>query len=339
MTITQAPRLFHHMQTYVLFAIALLAASVAAAAAEPPTSRLPAADHPLAGRIWERSTGRWITPDAVLERARAAGIVLLGETHDNPDHHALQAWVVRGLAEAGRRPVVALEMVDADRQASLDAGLGDLDGLGKALEWEKRGWPDWALYRPIIEAALAVRGEVKAANLPQDLTRRIGRGEAGAETEARFGLDQPLPPAEQKALEADIRDGHCNMLPDRSVSPMVKVQRARDAAMAEVLAEQAIRPETGPAVLIAGAGHVRDDRGVPARLRQLVPGLTMLSVGFMEVEADKTAPRAYGQGYGTATPPFDLVWFTARAAREDQCAALERHMKKKADGTKEGDGR
>ena len=213
--------------------------------------------------------------------------------------------------------------------ALLDQGIGDPATLGAALDWEKRGWPDWALYRPIVEAALAARGEIKAANLPQDLTRRIAKGEQGAEVDGRFGLDQPLSPADDKALSAEIREGHCNLLPEKAVAPMVRVQRARDAAMAEVLADQASRPEAGPAILIAGAIHARTDRGVPAHLRAMVPGIPMLTIGFVEVEATKTTPAAYGASYGAKTPPFDLIWFTAGAAREDQCAMMEKHMKKK----------
>lgn len=310
--------------------IALLWA--APAQAEPPPPPTLAGDHPLVGKVWAPASGRWLDPQGVMDAALGAGIVLLGETHDNADHHALQAWVVRELAAAGRRPLVALEMVDTDRQAVLDQGAGDPAGLGAALDWEKRGWPDWALYRPIVEAALAARGEIKAANLPQDLTRRIARGEQGPEVDGRFGLDRPLPPAEEKALATDIREGHCNLLPDKAVAPMVRVQRARDAAMAEVLADQASRPEAGPAVLIAGAGHVRADRGVPVRLGAMVPGIAMLTIGFMEVESGKTRPVAYGETFGTKTPPFDLVWFTGRASREDQCAMMEQHMKKKEAG-------
>ncbi|EME70063.1 hypothetical protein H261_10289 [Paramagnetospirillum caucaseum] len=320
-------------RTLVRFAVLALAWAAPAWAEPPPPPTLPGG-HPLAGRIWAPASSRWLSPEDVAEAARGAGIVLLGETHDNADHHALQAWVVRELAAAGRRPVVALEMVDTDRQAAIDQGVGDSAGLGAALDWEKRGWPDWALYRPIVEAALAARGEIKAANLPQDLTRRIARGEQGAETDGRFGLDQPLPAAEEKTLAADIREGHCNMLPEKAVAPMVRVQRARDAAMAEVMADQASRPETGPAVLIAGAVHARADRGVPARLHAMVPGIPMLAIAFLEVEAGKTRPAAYGEAFGTGTPPFDIVWFTGRARRDDQCALLEKHMKKKEEAGK-----
>lgn len=328
MTITQPPRLEQMSRTLVRFAFLALAWASPAWAGPPPAPVL-ATDHPLAGKVWSGATGKWLSPQGALDAILGAGIVVLGETHDNPDHHALQAWVVRELAAAGRRPLVALEMVDTDHQALIDGNIGDPAGLGAALDWEKRGWPDWALYRPIIEAALAARGEIKAANLPQDLTRRIAKGEQGADVDGRFGLDLPLSPADDKALSAEIREGHCNLLPEKAVPPMVRVQRARDAAMAEVMADQASRPEAGPAVLIAGAVHARTDRGVPARLHSMVPGIPMLTIGFIEVETARTKPAAYAEAFGSKALPFDLVWFTGRATRDDQCALMEKHMKKK----------
>jgi uncharacterized iron-regulated protein len=282
----------------------------------------------LAGRIWDTKAKRMITAEDLVSRALAAGVVILGETHDNPDHHALQAWMVRRLVAAGRRPVTALEMVDSDRQATLDANRSDLAGLGLALDWEKRGWPHWAWYRPIAEATLAGNGVLVAANLPQEAGRQIAKGSATADTIARYGLDETLSPKDEKAMAADIRDGHCGMLPETAIPAMVQVQRARDAAMAEAVADWATRPQVGPAVLIAGSGHARRDRGVPARLQALVPGVTPLVIAFVEAGDDERDPaQASKRGDGAAS--FDAVWFTAPAPREDPCAQFQKQMGKK----------
>ena len=40
-------------------------------------------------------------PPAALERMRAADIVILGEVHDNPAHHAVQAQALADLALTG----------------------------------------------------------------------------------------------------------------------------------------------------------------------------------------------------------------------------------------------
>lgn len=310
-----------------LATLAVLLFATAAQAAEPPPSPILLSDHPLAGRIWHPASSRMLSPDELAAHAIEANALLLGETHDNPDHHAVQAWMVRRVAAAGRRPAAAFEMIDSDQQAILDASRKTgIDGLGEALAWEKRGWPAWTLYRPIAEAVTGAGGRLAATNLPAPLTRQIARGQDTPETTARFGLDQPPPPATAAALAEDIRAGHCHMLPEAAVPGMVRVQRARDAAMAEAVASLARDPVLGPAVLIAGSGHVRTDHGVPARLRQVAPELRSFSLALVEVEPGQTEPASYGP------LPFDAVWFTGRTQREDPCDQMRQHMKKKDGG-------
>jgi len=125
----------------------------------------------LVGRIYDTGTRRFVTPEDAIERASRADLVLLGEKHDNPDHHRLQAWLVDALARAGRRPAVVFEMVARDRAGALASALEahpeDPDALGAALDWAQSGWPDFALYRPIFAVALASR----LAIVPGDLSR------------------------------------------------------------------------------------------------------------------------------------------------------------------------
>jgi hypothetical protein len=120
------------------------------------------------------------------------------------------------------------------------------------------------------------------------------------------------------------------MLPDAAVPGMVRVQRSRDAVMAAALADG--MREYGKAVLIAGAGHTRADHGVPVALAARAPGTKVLALAFIEVKTEQSDPAAYGELFDSPRLPFDAVWFTPRAEREDQCEALKRHMEKKKAG-------
>lgn len=287
-----------------------------ACAGTPPSFTAPLErSHPLVGKLWLPAENRFTSVDEVVARARAAQAVLLGETHDNPDHHALQAWMVRRITADGARPLVAFEMITPDQAPALRRHLaehpGDADGLGAALAWEKSNWPDWALYRPIAAAALDADSPLAAANL----------GTAGiAEAKADKLALPPLPADQVTVMEQEIRDGHCGMLPESAVAPMVRIQRGRDAAMAAVLAE-GVRAN-GQAVLIAGTGHTRRDHAVPAVLAIQAPQTRVFTLGFLEVRSGRDTPTAY-------ETPFDAVWFTPAAEREDMCAAFKRHMEKK----------
>lgn len=318
------------MRLRSLVAACLLSALSGFALADPiPAPTLPSQrDHPLVGRIWLPGQKTFASPDQVLEQARASDIVMLGETHDNADHHALQAWMVGRLAATWPQPVVAFEMIDSAQAPVLADYLaarpGDADGLGAALNWDKSGWPDWhGNYRPIAQAALAGGARLAAANLSRDETKTIAKGDVPAAWTGKLGLEKPQPPAQRQAMEADIQAGHCHMLPDRALPAMVRVQRARDAVMAYAVAQ-------GPkSILIAGAGHVRKDLAAPAHLAETAPGRKLLTIAFVEVQAGKDAPAQYAESYDSDVLPFDAVWFTARAERADQCESFRQHMERK----------
>lgn len=291
---------------YAAAACALLAGCAGAPQAAAPD---------LVGRIWDVRAGRFSGEDALVQRMRAARYVLLGEAHDNPAHHALRARLIGALAPGTD---VYFEQFDRPRDAALreaqHAGA-NADALERAGRMDP-GWR-WPLYRPLVEAALAAKHPVRAANLPNADARRIaaagalGSGDAAlADALAHSGWSDAL----EGALRAEILESHCHALPARAAPAMALAQRARDAAMALALAAA-----PGDAALLAGNGHVRRDLGVP---RYLPQGSAVLSVAFLEVLEDESDPRAYARGEAD-TPAYDFVWFTNRQPRADPCEAFK----------------
>jgi uncharacterized iron-regulated protein len=287
-------------------------------------------DHPLVGKIWETKTGAWVDSSALLTRAARAEFVLLGEQHDNPDHHRLQASILASMVRAGDKPAVLLEMLDTDQDALVEKyratpGATAL-GLGAALDWEKGGWPAWPLYLPIAEVAFDAGLLLASANLPHATVRAIVHdGLAGVPPErvSHLGLDRPLAAPLEASLEEEMRSSHCGQLPEAMVAPMALAQRARDGQMvARLLA--ASRP-SAPVVLIAGSGHVRTDRGVAKRLSEAKPDAPVLSVAFVEVDAALTTAEGYAPRFHADRLPFDFAWFTPRAKDDDPCAGFHVH--------------
>ena len=91
-------------------------------------------------------------------------------------------------------------------------------------------------------------------------------------------------------------------------------------ANALIAATNAARKED--AVLIAGTGHTRRDRGAGRDLLARDPKRSLVSVAFAEVQAGKTDPSAYASRWNASSLPFDFMWFTPRATDEDPCAAF-----------------
>ena len=252
----------------------------------------------LIGRIWDAHAGAFVSPEEVYERAARATHVILGETHDNPEHHRLQRLALERLP--GPR-ALAMEQLDSEHQAAIDAaqmGRADAEAIADAGRFDRKGW-NWPLYRPLVEFAVDQRWPIIAANLSRTEARRILRDPSTS----------GLPPAPElaKELAHDIADSHCGQPPPAGIlAGMVEAQRARDARIAASL--------KGRTVLITGNGHARRDRGVPLYLR----GADIVSIAFMEVDGEKKSPRDYLAGLFTPAS-FDYLWFTPRAEREDPC--------------------
>lgn len=308
-------------------------------------------EHPLAGRIFDVEDGRFIDRVELMGKLADAEFVLLGERHDHPDHHRLQAEIVGALIEGGRRPAVAFEVFDVDDGPAIEQHLrehpGDADGIADAVRWSDGNWPPWKLYRPIAAKAVAAGLPVLATNLPRDEVQELGHAASDAglensrpaseatlaalrETEAgrqllRLGLDRPIDPAAEAAMVDSIRATHCGHAPEAMLPGMILAQRARDAQMAETLA----RPDAPDGmVLIAGSGHVRLDRAAPAYLRHRLPEARIASLSFVEVIDGRDAPAEYAQALGEPTLPFDFVWFTPRMENEDACETFRKALEK-----------
>ena len=131
-------------------------------------------------------------------------------------------------------------------------------------------------------------------------------------------LEEPFPAALEASLREELAASHCGQLPEKYLAPMALAQHARDAQMAKVLGGAGGGANDG-AVLIAGGGHARLDRGVPYYLALDAPGVTVASLVFREVRHGDADPKAYVTEEG----PFDYVWFTPRGSDEDPCAGFK----------------
>lgn len=293
--------------------------AVEASVTESAASELLFQDHPLVGSLWQTDGSRRVGEDALIAAALESDWILLGESHDNPDHHRLQARVVAEIGARGRRPALVWEMAGPAQAEALAAARPDtVAGLGAALNWEERGWYAWSLYQPIAEAALTHGMKMHPGNPSPETTQAVARGEALPQAQQRrLDWERDYDDEQRVELMALLGASHCNALPEPALEAMADVQRLRDSWMAASLREA----DAGSgAILIAGAQHVREDRGVPWRL-----GEATLSLALVEVEEEKLSAEDYA-----AFDPrlFDFVWFTAKVEQEDHCARFF----KKSDG-------
>lgn len=287
-------------------------------------------DHPLVGTIWDTASERTISRETLLDRLAAKSFVLLGDKHDNPDHHRLQALILRGLVARGRRPSVAFEPMTVDRAGALAEVLASPsptpEAVIDAVARRDQNWP-WRLYVPVLAVALRAGLPIVAADLAPASVRILERkGIAGlnAPLRQRLGLfERVLPPAGRARLAEEIRRSHCGFAMDEMVEHMIVAQEARDAHLARALLDGA----ADGAVLIAGDGHVRRDLDVPLYLARSVSDVSVVSVGLLEVSPSEKTFREALAGAGDGGIPFDYVWFTPRVDLVDPCRRFREHLK------------
>ncbi len=181
-----------------------------------------------------------------------APVLIFGEQHDQPDHQRQVAQAVKQLAAQGRLAAVVIEMAEQGRST---AGLprdADAASVRGALAWS--GW-EWPVYEGVVMSAVRAGVPVLGGNLPRARLRDT-MGDASREALVES--------AAREKLATAVRDGHCGLLPAAQEPGMVRVQIARDQAMAETVAG-ALQPGR-QVLLLTGAQHAARDRGVPLHL-------------------------------------------------------------------------
>lgn len=289
----------------LLIAVLTILLSACQAAPPLPSWQSPVGrDHADLGVIIDLRSGERIPAMRLVEELSEAEQLLIGERHDNPDHHALQLWLLQAMAERREQGSLLLEMLNPDQQQSVEQVRASImkgrspGDLPADLQWQD-GW-SWELYGPLVEYALTRPYPLLSANLDRAEIQAIYRDApqlTGAAAHERV----------RERLLEQIRVSHCNMLPNSQLPAMLAVQQQRDRRMAEGL-----DAAPKPAVLLAGAFHVRRDLGVPLHLvnEGREPDVKVL----MLAEVGETFEKSQA----------DYVWFTPAQPQKDYCAAFNR---------------
>lgn len=269
-----------------------------------PSSAL--AQHPLNGKLWQVSQQRFLTQEELFQQLPAEGWLLLGEQHDNPDHHRLQQDWIEALAQRDQLGAVALEMATHAQQSELDQARGQgHTTTPEALNWNP-GW-DWTLYGAVVGTALDRAPVVVGA----DITR----------AEQRSAYQNGSTQGDAGALHADymrqlLFSSHCGQLPKASLEGMRQVQLVRDQQMAERLERTHLDGRNG--VMLTGSIHARQDLGIPLWFQRPV-----ISVLLTPTEAGHNEPYDYlPESYPNAPAAADYLLFTEAVVQQDYCAEL-----------------
>ena len=311
--------------TFVL--ISLLTACVCCNESEK-TGKLLFQNHLLVNKIWDSKKQQFISKNEMLQHSRASQFLLLGETHDNISHHRHQAEIIADLQQAQRKTSVHFEMIDDDQAIHLaKSGYTSVDELVQILSKSSPGWNYDKMYRVVFEQSLKAGFNILPANLTRDAIRSIF---AGGEKHIPDAISDvmrnvKLTDEQQESMQREIIEGHCNVMPDEMLEPMMLSQGVRDARMALSL----VQSDAETRVLITGNGHARKDRGVPLYLKAQDNNGSIVSIAFIEVEENRNQVNEYGWRWDNDALPFDYIWFTPQYNRPDPCKGLKERLNNK----------
>lgn len=245
----------------------------------------------IAGEIFHLPTGYQVAHETVVDHARRAQVIYVGETHDNPAAHRVQEEILQALARSNPgRVTLAMEMFTPAQQPILDRwSAGDLNEKDflKQVGWYSTWKMDFAHYRNLLHFCRDQGIRVLALNA-EATTRQLLSKTAIADLPAQDREQLPEmdfdDPHYQAMLDA-FQDGH--PMGKENSGGFKRVQTLWDETMAANLADY-LNPKEADhqVVVIAGNNHIQFGFGIPRRLFRRLPASYLL-IGTAETEEAK----------------------------------------------------
>lgn len=317
-------RYFVGLVSIASFVLTLLVSSMAATI--PETAPAQACLSPGTWYTFADSSTKPVGAQALLSEMARREVVLLGEQHDNADHHRWQLQTLAALHVLRPQMVIGFEAFPRRVQPVLDqwiAGQLTPRQFLERSEWEKVWSFPAELYMPLFEFARLNRIPIVALNVDRSLTAAVRKqGWDALPAESKEGVSRPA--AASDAYENYLLEIYKQHAPPNKQSAVnrsdpafrnfVQSQTTWDRAMAEALASRVKAQGASPPLVVGimGGGHVRNGYGVPHQLRDLgvqsigtlIPADTLASCGELKAGyADAVFAMPAGLATAEAPPP------------------------------------
>ena len=266
--------------------------------------REPAGSTYVPQRVYDTRRAAFTDFETMLANLARADVILVGEQHDDPNTHRLEAAVLEGLSRRRVPVILSLEMFERDVQPALDAYLA---GTVPEEEFLKgaRPWPRYATdYRALVEIARAHGWPVVAANVPRRIAADVAKSGRTA-VDGLMSADRPFAARDLQCPRGPYFDrfaeqmgshqapGATTSTDDAATERYYWAQCVKDETMAESIAAAVSKQDgrPGAVVHVTGAFHSDFGTGTAERVRRRLEGRRVAVVSIMPVEnLDAVAP-------------------------------------------------
>ncbi len=316
---------------------ALACATGLLAAALLAVAPVRAADTCVPPGEWRIPGGGPVPAQDILARAAGARVVLLGESHDNADHHRWELQTVAALAALRPKIALGFEMYPRRVQATLDRWVaGELSEpeFMQASDWSNVWGYEAGFYLPLFHFARMNRIPMLALNVERSLVRAVGAtGLDAIPVDKREGVSTPAPARAsyvERLFEAYAahpeKKEPAPTRNDPAFLRFVEAQLVWDRAMAQVLKDYSERNPDALAVGIMGARHITHGEGVAHQLESM--GVKSI-VSLLPWDADEKCTEFTP---GLASAVFGMPEGKTEAAAAPAPPRLGVHIKAAPDG-------
>jgi uncharacterized iron-regulated protein len=291
----------------ILLPVVLAAQLATAATAQAPDAHYRAFD----------SKGKPVKLQDITDALDGADVLIIGETHDDPVAHLIEAELLRRADErysqgASHKRAVALsmEMFERDVQTVVDEYLAGFITERHFL-LSSRPWNNYLTdYRPLVEYAREHRIPVIAANAPARYVSRVSANGPDSlnvlSKEAKATLPPlPFPPASegyaakfnrfmQDAMQSAQAQAPTAAVPNTPAhqtqanphgsAHLLEAQTLRDASMADSITQFLKRNKDALVVQVNGTFHSEEHLGVPEQIKHYRPKARIIVVTIISDE-------------------------------------------------------
>lgn len=234
---------------------------------------------------WTVPGGARIEASEVLTHAARGSVVLLGESHDNADHHRWQLQTLAALAALRPKLVLGFEMFPRRVQGALDrwvAGELSEEAFLSASDWSRVWGMATEHYLPLFHFARINRIPMLALNVEREFVQAVrAHGFEAVPPEKREGMTAAAPASEAyvdwlyTVYSHHLDKGRIAGRGDPEFRRFVEAELIWDGAMGQAIAQSVAREPEALVVGIMGSGHIRFGFGVPRQLESL--GVTRIA--------------------------------------------------------------